>query len=254
MRKTSPVLALSTILAGFLLAAAQHPANAACVNGSSSGCDNSGPGVVQLAQAGMRPGPEDLRAKDPDVPAELWDRWDKIRRLPLPGPELEDLNARMADIVHKIMDARAHARDSQKKIDDADSAIDKLKSDMIAAEGEKHAAQDEEARQEGRFIAALQNALHDFRPPPPPRPPEDWRARRGPPDDWRARRWFRPRPVFHHYCPPLYPPPFPPPFPPPWREHEYPPPREREFYPLPPRREYEFREIRPICCGCEHRL
>jgi hypothetical protein len=201
MRKTSPVLALSTIFAGFLFIAGQHPAAAACANGSSSECDGPGQSIGKLAEADGRQGPEDLRAKDPDVPADLWDRWDRIRRLPLPGPELEDLNARIADIVHKILDARAHAHDAQKKIDDADNAIDKLRSDRSSAVGEKHAAEDEETREEGRFIAALENALHEFRPPPP-RPVEEWRGKR-----W----WFRPRPVFHHYCPPL-----------PYHEREFP--------------------------------
>jgi hypothetical protein len=190
----------------------------------------------------MRPGREDSRAREPDLPSDLWDRWEKIRRMPLPGPELEDLNARMAEIVHKIMDARVHAREAQKRIDDADNGIDKLKTDRISAEGERRAAQDEESRQEGRFITALENALRDFRPPPPARPVEDW----------RAKRWFRPRPVFHHYCPPLYPRQFPVFFPPPPpREYEYPPPREHEFYP-PPREGGigGIRQPRPPCCGC----
>jgi hypothetical protein len=89
----------------------------------------------------------------------------------------------------------------------------------------------------------LQDTLHEFRPPPPPRPVEDW----------RARRWFRPRPVYRHFCPLLYPPPFPaqfaPPFPPPPREFEYPPPREHEFYPPPPRAG-GIHEPGPPCCGC----
>ncbi len=212
MRTKSPVLALSTILASLLLIAAHRPADAACPNGSSLGCDGPGQSIGKLAEADGRSGPEDLRARGSDLPMELWDR---VRRLPLPGPELEDLNARLADIVHKILDARAHARDAQKKIDDADSAIDKLRGDRISAEGEKHAAQDEESREEGRFIAALQDALHEFRPPPPPRSVEEWRRRR-----W----WFRPAPVFHHYCPPLYEPAYP-----------------------PPLRERELREFRPNC-------
>jgi hypothetical protein len=215
MRKTSPVLALSTILASLLLIAVPRPADAACANGSSSGCDGSGQSIGKLAEADGRPGPEGPKASEPDLPPDLWDRWDRIRRLPLSGPELEDINARIADIVHKIMDARTHARDAQKKIDDADSAIDKLRGDRVSAEGEKHAAEDEETRQEGRFIATLENALHEFRPPPPPRPAEEWRGKR-----W----WVRPRPVFHHYCPPLYRPPFP-----------------------PPLREHEFHEFRPNC-------
>jgi hypothetical protein len=262
MRKKTPVLALSTVLASFLLIAAQHPADAACAGGSSPECDSLGQSNVKLAQADerrgpedyRRRGPEDFRARDHDLPSDLWDR---IKMLPpLPPGVLEDLIKRLEDVAHKISDAEAHAAEAQKRIRDDDDQIDKLRTDKITAEGEKHAAELERERQQGRLVALLHDSLHDIKPPPPPRPPEDW----------RARRWFRPRPVFHHFCPPLlYPPPFPPlfapPLPPP--EVEYgpprervffaPPPREPEFYP-PPRREFEVREVRPPCCGCERRF
>jgi hypothetical protein len=227
MRTKSPVLALSAILASFLLIAAQHPAGAACADGSSSGCDESGQGIGKLAEAGVRSGPEDLRARERDIPSDLWDR---VRTLPLPPAALEDLTKRMEDIVHKISEAQAHAAEAEKKVRDTDDAIDRLKSDRITAEGDKHAAEDERDRQQARLFALMQDSLRDFRPPPPVRPVEDWRERR-----W----YFRPRPVFHHYCPPFLPP---------WREHEYRPPREHGFYPPP--REDGVREFQPPCCGC----
>src|ERR1700683_4477518 len=113
MRKKSPVLALSAILASLLLIAARHPADAACASGSSPDCDVTGQSIGPLAEMGMRPGPEDSRPKEPDLPMELWDR---VRRLPLPGPEFENLNARIADITHKIMDARAMRTTPRRKL------------------------------------------------------------------------------------------------------------------------------------------
>jgi len=276
MRILSRVLALSTVLASLILAAAQHPANAWCGMERLPGCD--GPG---------RLGP----GRDRDLPPELWDR---VKNSQLSQAGLDDLIKRMEEIAHKIADAEAKAIDYGKRIGDIDDQIDKLKTDRITAEAEKHAAEEERDRQQLRLVGLL----HDIRPPPGPPgcgerrcppddcrerrcPPDDCRERRCPPDDcrerrcpedWRARRWFRPRPVFRHFCPPVFPAPFPPPFPPPFAppvferpvferpvferpvfEREYPPPREREFYP-PPRREYQFREIRPTCCGCEHPL
>jgi hypothetical protein len=180
---------------------------------------------------------------------------------------LDDLIKRMEEIAHKIADAEGRAVDYGKKLGDIDDQIDKLKTDRITAEAEKHAAEEERDRQQLRLVGLL----HDIRPPPGPPGacgerrclPDDCRERRCG-EDWRARRWFRPRPVFRHFCPPPeFPPPFPPLFGPPVIEREFPPPREREFYPPPPRereffppprREYQFREIRPTCCGCEHPL
>jgi hypothetical protein len=284
MRRISPVLALSTVLASFILIATQqHPADAACGSDRLPGCD--GP---------LRPGPGDFRGRDHDFPPELWDR---VKNMQLSPAGLDDLIKRMEEIAHKIADAEGRAVDYGKKLGDIDDQIDKLRTDRITAEAEKHAAEEERDRQQLRLVGLL----HDIRPPPGPQggcgerrcPPDDCRERRCPPDDcrerrcpedWRARRWFRPRPVFRHFCPPPefapafpplfgqpviereFPPPrerefYPPPprerefYPPPPREREFyaPPPREREFYP-PPRREYQFREIRPTCCGCEHPL
>jgi len=278
MRRISPVLALSTVLASFILIATQqHPADAACGSDRLPGCD--GP---------LRPG----------LPPDLWDR---IKTLPLPPGVLEDIIKRLGEIGRKISDADDRAGKAGSRIGEIDETIDKLKTDRITAEAEKRAAEEERDRQQGRLAAVLHDALHDLKPLPPGPlgcgerrcPPDDCRERRCPPDDcrerrcpedWRARRWFRPRPVFRHFCPPpefapafppLFGPPviereFPPPrerefYPPPPREREFypPPPREREFYPPPPRerefyppprREYQFREIRPTCCGCEHPL
>jgi len=106
-----------------------------------------------------------------------------------PPTALEDLTKRMEDIVHKIADAQGHAAAAEKKIRDADDGIDKLKSDRIAADGEKHAAEAERDRQQDRLIALMHDSLRDFRsPPPPPRPVEDWRARRWFPEQSRRRR------------------------------------------------------------------
>jgi hypothetical protein len=231
MRILSPVLALSTVLASFILVAAQYPANAGCGPDRLPGCD--GPG---------RLGP----GRDHDLPPELWDR---VKTMQLSPAGLDDLIKRMEEIAHKIADAEARAIDLGKKVRDIDDQIDRLRSDRISAEAERHAAEEERDRQQLRLVGLL----HDIRPPPLPRdcgerrcPPDDCRDRPCS-DDWRARRWFRPRPrpVFHHFCPPLYPPPFPPP----WREPvvEYPPPFPPPF--PPPPREGGIHIPGPPCCG-----
>jgi hypothetical protein len=246
MRKKSPVLALGLILASLLLLGVQRPADAGCDRDGPPGCDGH-----------LRSGPIDFRGRDRDFPPELWDR---VKNMQLSPAGLDDLIKRMEEIAHKVADAEAKAIDYGKRLGDIDDQIDKLKTDRITAEAEKHAAEEERDRQQLRLVGLL----HDIRPPPGPPgcgerrcPPDDCRERRCG-EDWRARRWFRPRPVYHHFCPPvLFPPPFPPPFappfPPPFIEREYPPPREPEFYPPPPR-EREFREFRPPCCGCERRF
>ena len=108
-------------------------------------------GIGKLAEAGMRPGPEDLKAKDRDLPSELWDR---VKTLPLPPAALEDLIKRMAG--HRPQDhgSPGPCADAEKKIRDADDGIDRLKSDRITAEGEKHAADEERDRQQARLFAA----------------------------------------------------------------------------------------------------
>jgi len=252
MRRISPVLALSTVLASFILIAAQqHPADAGCGSDRLPGCD--GP---------LRPGSGEFRGRDHDFPPEIWDR---VKNMQLSPAGLDDLIKRMEEIAHKIADAEGKVVEYGKRLGDIDDQIDKLKTDRITAEAEKHAAEEERDRQQLRLVGLL----HDIRPPPGPPggcgerrcPPDDCRERRCG-EDWRARRWFRPRPIFHHFCPPpVFAPAFPPLFAPPVIEREFPPPREREFYPPPPRereffppprREYQFREIRPTCCGCEH--
>jgi hypothetical protein len=250
MRILSRVLALSTVLASFILVAAQHPANAGCGIDRLPGCD----------------GPGRLGPRDHDLPPDLWDR---VKTMQLSPAGLDDLIKRMEDIAHKIADAEGRAVDLGKKIADIDDQIDKLKSDRITTEAEKHAAEEERDRQQLRLVGLL----HDIRPPPLPcgegpcrpdgcrdRPcrPDGCRDRPCRPDgcrdrpcsdDWRARRWFRPRPrpVFHHFCPPLYPPPFPPPWHEPPPVVEYPPPIE--FFP-PPLRVGGVHVPGPPCCGC----
>jgi hypothetical protein len=238
MRILSPVLALSTVLASFILVAAQHPANAGCGPDRLPGCD----GPVRLG-----PG------RDRVLPPELWDR---VKTMQLSPAGLEDLIKRMQEISQKITEAEGKVIDLGKQIGDIDDKIDRLKSDRITAEAERHAAEEERDRQQLR----LAGLLHDIRPPPLPcgerrcddcreHRCDDCRERRCG-DDWRARRWYRPRPVFHRFCPPSL---YPPPFPPPWHEPvvEYPPPFTAPFPPPfpPPPREGGIHIPGPPCCG-----
>jgi hypothetical protein len=179
MRRTTPVLALSTILASMLFGATQRPADAACTNASANGCNEPAHAIGPLAESERRPSLEELTAKEHELPTEL---WDKVRSS-IPPDRMEELSNKIADIVHRYAEAGGHARDADKKIFDADEAIDRARSDRITAEGEKRAAEEERDRQLARFIAVLEDTLREFRPPSPPREPH-----------WRPHRAF-----WHHF-------------------------------------------------------
>jgi chromosome segregation ATPase len=85
---------------------------------------------------------------------------------------LDELNNRIADVVHNISDAERREREAEKNIRDADDDMDSARGRRDAAEQEKRAALEEQQRQLGRFVELLQEALHELRPLPPPRPPE----------------------------------------------------------------------------------
>src|ERR1700683_5507513 len=120
MRRTTPVLALSTILAGIAFAAIQHPADAACTDGSP-GCTESAHPIGPVAELDRRRGSEDFRGREHELPVDL---WDKIRSLPIPHDKMDDITARLMEIMHHYGDAEAGVEDAEKKIREADDAID----------------------------------------------------------------------------------------------------------------------------------
>jgi hypothetical protein len=167
MRRITPVLALSTILAGIVFAATQHPADAACSDGSP-GCE-SARSLVRVAELDRRR--EDFRGREHELPIDL---WDKIRSLPIPHDKMEDLTARLVEIMHHYGDAEAGVEDAERKIREADEAIDKAKSDRIAAEELKRAAEEQRGHEYSRFVGVLEDATREFRPLQPLREPVRW--------------------------------------------------------------------------------
>ena len=83
---------------------------------------------------------------------------------------LDDLNSRIADVVHNINEAEGREREADRKIREADDDMDSARGRRDAAEQEKRAAGEERQRQLVRFVELLQEALHEFRPLPLPRP------------------------------------------------------------------------------------
>jgi len=182
MRKTTPVLALSTILAGIVFAATQHPAAAACADGSPGCIEPHAIGPV--AELDRRRGFDDFRAREHELPVDL---WDKIKSLPIPHDKMEDLTNRLLDIEHLYADAEAGVEAAEKTIRDADAAIDKANSERIRAVAEKRAAEDQRGHEYARFVGVLEDAMREFRPLPPPR-----EAR------WEPR-WHPPHRIFWHH-------------------------------------------------------
>ena len=180
MRRTTPVLALSTILAGIVFAATQHPADAACGNGSP-GCE-SARSLVRVAELDRRRGFEDFKGREHELPIDLWDR---IKSLPIPRDKMDDITARLLDIMHHYGDAEAGVADAEKKIREADEAIDKARSEKIAAEEQKRAQEEMRAHEYSRFVSVLEDATREFRPLPPLREP--------------SPRWHPPHRVFWHH-------------------------------------------------------
>jgi hypothetical protein len=173
------VLALSTILAGIVFAATQHPADAACADGSP-GCSEPH-AIGPVAELDRRRGFEDFRGREHELPVDL---WDKIRSLPIPHDKMDDITARLMDIMHHYGDAEAGVEDAEKKIREADEAIDRAKSERIAAVERKRAAEEQRGHEYSRFVWVLEDATREFRPLPPLREPP---------------RWHPPRRVFWHH-------------------------------------------------------
>jgi hypothetical protein len=87
------------------------------------------------------------------------------------GP-LDELSRRIADVVRNIDDTDRLEHQADGDIRDADDAMDTAKGQRDAAEQKKLGAIEARQRQLARFVDLLQEALHELKPPPPPRPPE----------------------------------------------------------------------------------
>jgi hypothetical protein len=176
MRRTTPVLALSTILASILFAPTQHAADAACAN-AEPGCNEPAHAIGPLAQAERRPGIEEWRSRERELPTDLWDR---VRSMAIPEDRMAELSGKITDIVRRYAEAGGHVHEAERRIFEADEAIFRARDEKTSAEDERRAAEQERGRQFSRFIFVLEDALREFRPPPPPR--------------WRPHRVF-----WHHF-------------------------------------------------------
>jgi hypothetical protein len=181
MRRITPVLALSTILAGIVFAAVQQPADAACSDGLPGCADPTRP-IGPVAELDRRRGYDDFKGREHELPVDLWDR---IKSLPIPRDKMDDITARLLEIMHHYEDAEGLVEQAEKDIRAADEAIDKAKSDRIAAEEKKRAGEEQRGHEYSRFVGVLEDATREFRPLPPLREP--------PP------RWHPPHRVFWHH-------------------------------------------------------
>jgi hypothetical protein len=170
MRRITPVLALSTILAGIVFAASQHPADAACADGLPGCADPTRP-IGPVAQLDRRRGFDDFKGREHELPVDLWDR---IKSLPIPHDKMDDITARLLEIMHHYGDAEAGVEQAEKDIRAADDAIDKATSDRIAAVERKRSAEELRGHEYSRFVGVLEDATREFRPLPPPREPVRW--------------------------------------------------------------------------------
>lgn len=228
-------MALGAVLAsGALVALNQQPADAACVNKSDPGCQTGARNALQqLAQAGrdrrpeerradehhpeehrpdehrpdVRPDdrhpeehrpdehrPDDARARDHEPPPEERDRVVVVPESP--AHMLGDLNDRISDVVHSVTEAEGREREAERKVREADDDMENARVHREAAEADKRAAGEDRARQVARFVALLEQALHDFRSLPGPRSDEHRDEHR---DDHREpeRRFSRPHEAPH---------------------------------------------------------
>ncbi len=170
MRRTTPVLAFSTILAGIVFAAIQHPADAACSDGSP-GCSELARPIGPVAELDRRRGFDDLKGREHELPVDLWDR---IKSLPIPRDKMDDLTTRLMEIMHHYGEAEDGVEAAEKGIREADDAIDKAKSDRIRAVEAKRAAEEQRGHEYSRFVGVLEEATREFRPLPPLREPVRW--------------------------------------------------------------------------------
>ena len=110
-----------------------------------------------------RPGehrPDDAGARDHRPPPEGGDR---VIISESPAHMLDDLNSRIADVVHNINEAEGREREADRKIREADDDMENARAHREAAQADKRAAGEDRARQVARFVALLEQALHEFR-------------------------------------------------------------------------------------------
>jgi hypothetical protein len=104
--------------------------------------------------------PDDAGARDHRPPPEGGDR---VIISESPAHMLDDLNSRIADVVHNINEAEGREREADRKIREADDDMENARAHREAAEADKRAAGEDRARQVARFVALLEQALHEFR-------------------------------------------------------------------------------------------
>lgn len=76
---------------------------------------------------------------------------------------LDELNNRIADVVHNITEAEGREHEAERKMREADDDMENARAHRLAAESEKRAAEEDRQRQVARFVALLEQALHEFR-------------------------------------------------------------------------------------------
>jgi len=229
MRGTYAVLALGAVLAaGTLVALNQDPADAACANNGDPGCQTKARNLQQVAQAGRdrrpeehrpeehrpdthRPDehhpdehrpeehrPDDAGARDHERPPEGRDRV----FIPPESPTqmLGELSNRISDVVHSIDEAEGRERAAERKMRDAENDMENARVHRLEAEADKRAAAEDRAREIARFLALLEQALHEFRFTPGPRLEEHRDEHR---DEHRGpeRRFPRPHDTGRHVHP-----------------------------------------------------
>jgi hypothetical protein len=104
---------------------------------------------------------------------------------------LGELSNRISDVVHNIDEAEGRERAAERKMRDADNDMENARAHRLAAEADKRAAAEDRGREVARFLALLEQALHNFRYTPGPRPEEHREEHR---DEHRGpdRRFQRP--------------------------------------------------------------
>jgi chromosome segregation ATPase len=76
---------------------------------------------------------------------------------------LDELNSRIADVVHNINEAEGREHEAERRMREADDDIENARAHRLAAETDKRAAAEDRERQVARFVALLEQALHGFR-------------------------------------------------------------------------------------------
>jgi hypothetical protein len=204
MRGTYAVLALGAVLAsGTLVALNQDPADAACANKGDPGCQTRVRNVQQLAQVGKDQHPEEHRPEDHRPETHRPDDHHPEEHRPEehhpdehrpdeagardhgPPPEgrdvvlperpahmLDELSNRITNVVHNLTEVEGREREAERKMREADDDMENARAHREAAEADKRAAAEDRERQVARFVALLEQALHDFKFVPGPRSDE----------------------------------------------------------------------------------